>query len=83
MIKTGDFVFSVVGRDDNAISAVTQGHRGARVNHMGIVVQTHHGDFVLEAFPPEVRLTKTEVFYRRSVGRQGQPRLGSGFIART
>lgn len=78
MIETGDFIFSVVGRDDNAISAVTQGYRGARVNHMGIAVRTHHGDFVLEAFHPEVRLTNTEVFSRRSVGNAGQPRLMFG-----
>ena len=78
MIETGDFVFSVVGRDDNAISAVTRGYRGARVNHMGIAVRTHLGDFVLEAFPPEVRLTKTEVFSRRSIGNAGQPRLMFG-----
>lgn len=78
MILTGDFVFSVVGRNDNAISAVTEGYRGARVNHMGIVVQNSIGNFVLEAFPPEVRLTKIEVFTRRSKGAAGLPRLMFG-----
>jgi len=78
MIENGDFIFSVVGKDDNAISAVTRGHRGGRVNHMGIAVQTHHGDFVLEAFNPEVRLTKIEVFSRRSIGHANQPRLMFG-----
>lgn len=78
MFETGDFVFSVVGRDDNAISEVTQGYRGARVNHMGIALKTPRGDFVLEAFPPEVRLTNIDVFSRRSIGNAGLPRLMFG-----
>ncbi|WP_029059890.1 YiiX/YebB-like N1pC/P60 family cysteine hydrolase [Stappia stellulata] len=74
-MQDGDLAFSVIGSADNAISAVTSGYRGARVNHMGVVVATHHGTFVLEAFPPEVRLTKFEVFSRRSQTENGEPRL--------
>lgn len=81
VLETGDFAFSVIGRDENAISAVTSGYRGARVNHMGVVVQTHHGAFVLEAFYPEVRLTKWEVFSRRSHGTDDTPRLLLGRLA--
>ena len=66
MIQHGDFLFSQIGTDSNAISAVTEGYRGARLNHMGIVVENQWGVFVLEAFPPEVRVTQIDVFLRRS-----------------
>lgn len=66
MFKHGDLLFSQIGTDTNAISAVTEGYRGARLNHMGIVVENQWGLFVLEAFPPEVRVTQIEVFLRRS-----------------
>lgn len=64
--KTGDIVFTQIGSDQNAISAVTEGYKGARVNHMGVIVTNPQGIFVLEAFPPEVRLTSIIVFIRRS-----------------
>lgn len=35
--QTGDLVFTQIGNHDNAISAVTSGWRGARVNRMGVV----------------------------------------------
>jgi hypothetical protein len=66
MIKHGDLLFSLIGSDSNAISAVTEGYRGARLNHMGIVLDNQWGTFVLEAFPPEVRVTQIDVFIRRS-----------------
>lgn len=81
MLRTGDLVFSVVGKDTNAISAVTVGYRGAQVNHMGVLVATQFGNFVLEAFYPEVRLTKYEVFARRSESAQGELRLMHGRLA--
>lgn len=74
-METGDLIFSFIGAETNAISDVTHGYRGARVNHMGILVNTHHGMFVLEAFPPEVRLTNFEVFSRRSQDADGAPRM--------
>ena len=66
MFKHGDILFSQIGSDSNAISAVTKGYRGARLNHVGVVIQNNWGTFVLEAFPPEVRVTQIEVFLRRS-----------------
>jgi hypothetical protein len=66
MIEEGDLIFSQIGRETNAISAVTEGYRGARVNHMGVVIKNNNGTFVLEAFPPEVRVTQLDVFLRRS-----------------
>ena len=66
MLKHGDLIFSQLGTDENAISAVTRGLRGARLNHMGVVLKNNFGWFVLEAFPPEVRVTQIDVFTRRS-----------------
>jgi len=62
----GDLIFTQIGSDANAISAVTRGYKGARLNHMGVVVRNSYGWFVLEAFPPEVRVTQLDVFLRRS-----------------
>lgn len=66
MYAHGDLIFSQIGSDANAISAVTRGYRGARLNHMGVILRNNFGWFVLEAFPPEVRVTQLEVFLRRS-----------------
>ncbi len=74
-MQTGDLVFSFIGPASNAISDVTAGYRGARVNHVGCLVETRHGVFVLEAFPPEVRLTHLSVFSRRSEDEAGRPRM--------
>lgn len=77
-METGDLIFSFVGAEENAISDVTEGYCGARVNHMGVLSQTTLGLFVLEAFPPEVRLTHYEVFARRAKGIDGAPRIMVG-----
>lgn len=66
MMKHGDLIFTQLGTDANAISAVTRGYRGARLNHVGLVLKNNVGWFVLEAFPPEVRVTQIDVFKRRS-----------------
>ena len=66
MFLHGDILFSQLGSNENAISAVTRGYRDARINHMGVVLTNLKGLFVLEAFPPEVRVTQLEVFLRRS-----------------
>jgi hypothetical protein len=74
MFEHGDLLFTQIGSAQNAISAVTEGYRGARVNHVGVVVLNNKGTFVLEAFPPEVRVTQLDVFIRRSNDFSGQPR---------
>lgn len=71
---TGDLIFTQIGSPENAISAVTEGYCGARVNHVGIVVESPLGIFVLEAFPPEVRLTNIKVYLNRSRDANGNPR---------
>lgn len=74
-MRSGDLVFSFKGSRVGAIAAVEAGYRGARFNHMGVVVETPFGAFILEAFPPEVRLTAYPVFARRHAGANGVPRL--------
>ena len=74
-LGTGDFVFGFIGPRDNAISSVTSGFKGARVNHIGLVLRNARGTYVLEAFPPEVRLTAFDVFVRRTNDEDGLPRF--------
>ncbi|EPR7484151.1 hypothetical protein HYO30_22045 [Vibrio parahaemolyticus] len=73
-MKTGDIIFTQLGPATNAISSVTEGYRGARVNHVGIVVENRHGKFVLEAFPPDVQLTSLNVYLKRSWSGHQSPR---------
>ena len=72
-MNTGDLIFSQIGPDANAISDVTEGFRGARPDHMGVIIENPIGIFVLEAFPPEVRITHIDVFLRRSRTSGGDP----------
>lgn len=74
-MNTGDLIFSYIGSGGNPISSVTEGYRGARVNHVGIIIKNTFGTYVLEAFPPEVRMTHLDVFTRRSRDQNEKPRL--------
>lgn len=74
VIKHGDIIFTQIGSSQNAISAVTEGYRGAHVNHVGVALKNNKGTFVLEAFPPEVRVTNIDVFLRRSNDAEKKPR---------
>jgi hypothetical protein len=74
MFSHGDLLFTQIGAGDNAISAVTEGYRGARVNHVGVILINNKGTFVLEAFPPEVRVTQVDVHLKRSQDAQMKPR---------
>lgn len=78
MFEHGDLLFTQIGSDQNAISAVTEGYRGARVNHVGIALKNPRGTFILEAFYPEVRVTHIDVFLRRSNDQAGNPRFMVG-----
>lgn len=78
MIEHGDIIFTQIGSSQNAISAVTEGYRGARVNHVGVALRNAKGTFVLEAFPPEVRVTQVDVFLRRSYDSTSNPRFMIG-----
>lgn len=79
-MKTGDLVFSFIGHPRNAISDVTEGFQGARVNHMGVILETLRGVFVLEAYPPEVKLTNIKMFLAQSKFRNSGPRYMLGQI---
>ncbi len=74
MFSHGDLLFTQLGPGDNAISAVTEGYRGARVNHVGVILINNKGTFVLEAFPPEVRVTQIDVHLKRSQDVEMKPR---------
>jgi uncharacterized protein YycO len=73
-MRTGDIIFTQIGSSTNAISSVTEGFRGARVNHMGVVVENAFGIYVLEAYYPEVRLTNIGTHIRRSRDDNQSPR---------
>jgi len=79
-MQTSDLIFSFVGHPKNAISDVTEGYCGGRINHMGVIVQTPKGIFVLEAYPPEVRLTNIRMFLTQSKFRDSGPRYMLGRI---
>lgn len=74
MFEHGDLLFTQLGDANNVISAVTEGYRGARVNHVGIVLANNKGTFVLEAFPPEIRVTQVDVHLKRSEDVTKKPR---------
>lgn len=77
-MEVGDLLFIQIGGNVDPISAVTEGYRHARLNHVGVVVKNSHGVFVLEAFPPEVRVTNISVYLRRSNDAEGKPRYLAG-----
>jgi Permuted papain-like amidase enzyme, YaeF/YiiX, C92 family len=74
MFDHGDLIFLQIGIADDAIGAVTEGYRGARVNHVGVVLQNNKGISVLQAYYPDVHATKIELFLAQSNDRLGQPR---------
>jgi hypothetical protein len=68
-------IFAALGEEDNLISAVVEGHRGARVNHVGIVVAQDGALSVLEAIDPAVRVTSLAEYSDRSLCSEARPRL--------
>ncbi len=61
-----------------AIETVKLGYRGANVSHVGMYLVVGGLPYIIEAFPPEVRLTPFSVFMRRSVDGQKRPRVFVG-----
>ncbi len=70
----GDLIFIQMGDDSDAISTVTVGWHGARLNHMGVLVKVQGSDWVLEAYPPKVMLTAFTQFIERSKNSIGKVR---------
>ncbi|MBW3696121.1 hypothetical protein EK599_10460 [Vibrio sp. T187] len=77
-MKAGDLIFSQIGSSTNAISSVTEGYKGARVNHVGVIIENHFGIYVLEAYYPEVKLTNIDTHIRRSADSNGNARYMLG-----
>jgi len=77
---TGDLIFldldCFAGCD--AIETVKPGFRGARISHVGIFLEVDGTPYLIEAFPPEVRLTPLRVYLRRSLDPERRPRACVG-----
>lgn len=68
-LKEGDLLF-VARKGANAITDVTQGVDGLRIDHVAIYHHTDSTDYALEAIPIKgVVLTPLDAFMKRSVGR--------------
>lgn len=78
--QTGDLLFQDLdcGPLCDAIEEVTQGYRGARISHMGMVLRTDSGVFVLEAVSEGVVLTPLDTFICRSTDKGGNPKVLAG-----
>ncbi len=78
--KPGDLLFldlDCVGGCD-AIEDVKPGVNGARISHVGIAIDVTGMPYVIEAFPPEVRLTPMTVYLRRALDDLSRPRVCIG-----
>lgn len=62
----------------DAIEDVKVGVNGARISHVGIAIDVSGVRYVIEAFPPEVRLTPLNVYLRRALDEQSRPRVCVG-----
>lgn len=71
----GDLLFAAIGDEDNLISVVGEGHRGARLNHVGIVVERDGVLGILEAIDPVVTVTSLSDYVARSFCAANQPRI--------
>jgi len=82
-LRDGDLAFQdLAGTGAAAIESVTPGYQNAEVSHVGIFLRIGSTPYVVEAFPPEVRLTPWAVFLRRAKDQQGRPRVFMGRIRR-
>lgn len=78
-LHNGDLLFQdLAGNGAAAIEAVTPGFNGAEVSHVAIYLLVGTIDYVVEAFPPEVRLTPLRVFLRRARDQLDRPRVFVG-----
>jgi uncharacterized protein YycO len=62
----------------DAIEEVKTGIFGARISHVGVFLRVAGVPYVVEAFPPEVRLTPFPVYARRAVDVLKRPRICVG-----
>ncbi|MEG2267681.1 MAG: YiiX/YebB-like N1pC/P60 family cysteine hydrolase [Acinetobacter sp.] len=62
----------------DAIEDVKPGINGARITHVGIFIIVEGVAYVIEAFPPEVRLTPINIYLKRALDDQLRPRICIG-----
>jgi hypothetical protein len=75
--KTGDLLFQDIdcGPLCDAIETVTAGIDGAKFSHVGIVVVTDSGNYVLEAISAGVKFTPYPEFLARSTDSLDRPKV--------
>jgi uncharacterized protein YycO len=56
-----------------AIESVTPGYHDANISHIGIYKKLGDQDYVIEAYPPEVKLTPLPLFLARAVDDHNRP----------
>lgn len=79
-LKESDLLF-VAKKGDNAITDVTQGVYGLKIDHVAIFHHTDSIDYALEAIPIKgVVLTSLDAFIKRSVGKDGKAQIVVGRV---
>ncbi len=75
--REGDLLFQDAdcGSFCAAIEKVTHGYKGARLSHVGMVVQEEDGLYVIEAVSAGVVLTPIDSFLQRSLDADGLPKI--------
>ncbi len=80
--QSGDILFqdTECGAVCDAIRGVTEGFRGAEINHCGVYAEADGVAYVLEAITPRVVARKAAEFLGRTVDHRGRPRVMVGRI---
>jgi hypothetical protein len=77
-LTTGDLVFQDLdcGPLCNAIENVTQGCKGAKLSHVGIIWKNNnYVPYVIEAIGDNVHMTLFSEFIKRSLDKKGRPKI--------
>lgn len=77
ILKEGDILFQDMdcGPLCDAIEAVTEGYKGAKLSHLGLVIMKNDSAFVLEAVGAGVVETPLDKFLGRSSDSEGKPKV--------
>lgn len=78
-LKDADLLFIAQG-EPNAITEVTQGVEGLKIDHVGIYIRIDTAEFVLEARPPAVMLTSLRDFKNRVKAQDPHARIIVGRV---
>ena len=79
-LKEGDLLFQDLDSSPlcEAIESVTSGYNNYDVSHIGFVINVNDELKVLEAIPPEVKLTALDTFLFRSTDSNNNPKVFVG-----